>query len=418
MSWEKTTIGEHCTVTSSKRFHLSDRTNCGVPFYCSKEIIQKVKNEEIDNCDYISEEFYEAVAQKYGVPQANDLLVTTRGTIGVPYLYKKSDRFYFADGNLTWMKDFQSTLLPQYLYYWFLSYEGQSKIDSIAKGTAQKAVPIAGIKTLELLLPPIETQRRIADILSAYDGLIENNRKQIKLLEEAAQRLYKERFVDLRFPGHEHTKIVDGAPEGWERKTVAECLIFYSNGGWGKEVPTGKYEYSGKVIRGTDIEEIKCGHFKDIPTRYHTERDVKKRTLHTYDIVFELSNGNINNIGRSLLINKFILEICGKNTICASFCKLLRPTNPIVALILYLEIQNMQLSGRMLPYKKNGANGINNFDFEEFLTHSLLITQNKNLVEPFAGIVSKVNTIQGQLTLLEEARDRLLPKLMSGEVEV
>ena len=124
MSWKKTTIGEHCTVTSSKRFHLSDRSNSGIPFYCSKEIIQKVNNEEIDNCDYISEEFYEAVAKKYGVPQENDLLVTTRGTIGVPYLYKKSDKFYFADGNLTWMKDFHDTLFPQYLYYWFLSYEG------------------------------------------------------------------------------------------------------------------------------------------------------------------------------------------------------------------------------------------------------------------------------------------------------
>ena len=70
-------------------------------------------------------------------------------------------------------------------------------------------------------MPPIETQHRIADILSAYDDLIKNNRKQIKLLEEAAQRLYKEWFVDLRFPGYEHTKITDGVPEGWEKSTVA-----------------------------------------------------------------------------------------------------------------------------------------------------------------------------------------------------
>ena len=292
------------------------------------------------------------------------------------------------------------------------------KADAAAIGAAQRTVSLTALRNIEITVPPIETQRRIADILSAYDDLIENNRKQIKLMEEAAQRLYKEWFVDLRFPGHEHTKIVDGVPEGWERKTVAECLIFYSNGGWGKEVPTGKYEYSGRVIRGTDIEEIKCGHFKDIPMRYHTEGDVRKCTLHTYDIIFELSNGNINNIGRSLLIDKLIIKKCGKNTICASFCKLLRPTNPIVALILYLEIQNMQLSGRMLPYKKNGANGINNFAFEEFLTHSLLIPQNKKLVKPFARIMSKVNMLQGQLTLLEEARDRLLPKLMTREIEI
>lgn len=143
MSWKKTTIGEHCTVTSSKRFHLSDRSNSGIPFYCSKEIIQKVNNEEIDNCDYISEEFYEAVAKKYGVPQENDLLVTTRGTIGVPYLYKKSDKFYFADGNLTWMKDFHDTLFPQFYIIGF--YLMKAKVKSML---LQKALP----KRLSLLL--------------------------------------------------------------------------------------------------------------------------------------------------------------------------------------------------------------------------------------------------------------------------
>ena len=224
MSWEMTIIGDHCTVTSSKRFHLSERSNSGVPFYCSKEIIQKNRGEEITDCDYISEELYLNIAEKFGVPQENDLLVTTRGTIGVPYLYRRNDRFYFADGNLTWIKDFKETLLPHFLYYWFRTHEGQKKIDAIAKGTAQKAVPIAGIKTLEISLPPVDVQRQIADILTTYDSLIENNRKQIKLLEEAAQRLYKEWFIDLRFSGHEITPIVDGIPEGWENASVTDLL--------------------------------------------------------------------------------------------------------------------------------------------------------------------------------------------------
>ena len=217
MSWEKTTIGEHCTVTSSKRFHLSERSSYGIPFYCSKEIIQKHRGEEITSCDYIKESFYNKIIEKFGVPNTNDLLITTRGTLGIPYLYKKNDKFYFADGNLTWLKSFKCTLSPKYLYYWFLSDEGHHKILSISKGTAQKAIPIIGIKNLEIFLPDIVTQNHIASILSAYDDLIENNQKQIKLLEEAAQRLYKEWFVDLRFPGWENAKIVDGVPEGWER---------------------------------------------------------------------------------------------------------------------------------------------------------------------------------------------------------
>ena len=147
--WSITTIGDHCTVTSSKRFHLSERSDEGVPFYCSKEIIQKVNGVEIEDCDYIREELYGQVKREFGVPEAGDLLITTRGTYGVPYIYQENDRFYFADGNLTWLKDFDNDLIAEYLYYWVRSYEGQKKIDAIAKGTAQKAVPIAGIKTLQ-----------------------------------------------------------------------------------------------------------------------------------------------------------------------------------------------------------------------------------------------------------------------------
>ena len=156
MKWEKILIGEHCTVTSSKRFHLEERCDSGVPFYCSKEIIQKVKGEEVTECDFISEDLYEDVKKRFGVPEAGDLLITTRGTYGVPYIYKDVDRFYFADGNLTWLKDFDDSLSAQFLYYWVLSYEGQKKIDAIAKGTAQKAVPITSIKMLELYVPSID----------------------------------------------------------------------------------------------------------------------------------------------------------------------------------------------------------------------------------------------------------------------
>lgn len=222
MKWESSTIGQHCTVTSSKRFHLSERSNSGIPFYCSKEIIQKVNGEEVTECDYIKDEAYERVKKTFGVPQAGDLLITTRGTYGIPYIYQDRDKFYFADGNLTWLKDFDDSLLSHFLYYWIRSHEGQKKIDAIAKGTAQKAVPISLIKDISLSIPPVQYQQKVVDILSAYDNLIENNQKQIKLLEEAAQRLYKEWFVDLRFPGHEATPIVDGIPEGWNYAVLSE----------------------------------------------------------------------------------------------------------------------------------------------------------------------------------------------------
>ena len=306
--------------------------------------------------------------------------------------------------------------LPMFYYYYFKS--PLSPMKSIVSQCAQAGIRGSDLQELQVILPPVEEQQRIVDVISTYDDLIENNQKQIKLLEESAQRLYKEWFQDLRFPGHETTPITDGIPEGWQRKTVAECLSFHGNGGWGKETPMEKNEHPGKVIRGTDIEDIKAGRFNDVPLRYHTDNDIKKRTLKNYDLVFELSNGNINNIGRCLLVDDLVLKNCGENTICASFCKLLRPANRLHSLVLYWEIQDMQASGRMLPFKKHGANGINNFDFDGFLNHELLIPNNADMLAPIEAIMTQICIIQGQFALLTESRDRLLPKLMNGEIEV
>lgn len=108
----------------------------------------------------------------------------------------------------------------EYVYYAMVTlYE---KIVSLKNGGAQPNLNAKIIREIEIPFPDIETQHRIADILSAYDDLIENNKKQIKLLEEAAQRLYKEWFVDLHFPGYENTKIIEGIPEGWKKSSLEE----------------------------------------------------------------------------------------------------------------------------------------------------------------------------------------------------
>lgn len=294
----------------------------------------------------------------------------------------------------------------------------QKDCQKISQGTAQDNLSWQKLSTIKFPAPPIEVQDKIVDYLSVYDDLIENNQKQIKLLEETAQRLYKEWFVDLRFPGYENAKIVDGVPEGWRKKTVSDCLEMHIGGGWGKEAIQGKNTISGFVIRGTDINDIKTANYNKIPKRYHTENDINKRSLRINDIVFELSNGNIKNIGRSLLIDDFVLKRCGDNVICASFCKLIRPLDKIHAMILYLEIQDMQLCGRMDVYKKQGSNGINNFDFESFLLHDVLIPMDQRLLFPFYNIMKKISNLQNMLFLLMQSRDYLLPKLMNGEIEV
>ena len=162
MKSNKIRLGEQCVVTSSKRFHLSERITQGVPFYCSKEIIKKFNGEDVTECDYISEDLYKKVSNEFGVPKENDLLITTRGTIGIPYLYKRTDRFYFADGNLTWIKDFDSNLYSKFLYYWFQSYEGRKKFEALAKGTAQKNVD-------DLELEIVSKKKELEDTKKQFD---------------------------------------------------------------------------------------------------------------------------------------------------------------------------------------------------------------------------------------------------------
>ena len=396
MKSNKIRLGEQCVVTSSKRFHLSERITQGVPFYCSKEIIKKFNGEDVTECDYISEDLYKKVSNEFGVPKENDLLITTRGTIGIPYLYKRTDRFYFADGNLTWIKDFDSNLYSKFLYYWFQSYEGRKKFEALAKGTAQKAVPISGIKTLEIELPSLKSQKRIADILSAYDDLIENNQKQIKLLEEAAQRLYKEWFVDLRFPGHENTKIVDGVPEGCNEKTlsqVANVIMgqspkseFYNSEKKGLPFHQGVGSYGVRFV----VDDI-----------YSTSYT---RIAEPNSILFSVRApvGRLNITKNKVVIGRGLAAI-NQTDGCQSY--------------LYYLLKNKFFKDNIVG---NGSI-FASVSKDELLNQKFLIPE-RNLMMQFEKIVSQmdkqIENLDSKNKKLIEARDRLLPKLMSGEVEV
>ena len=418
MSWHKILLGDVIKTRKGFAFKSSKYVNSGVPVVrVSDFTLDSITNEDLkyypieEKSNYLEYELNEKdiIIQTVGSWQNNPQSVVGK-VVRVPY---------YLSGAL--LNQNAVKLIPNnnFLFYILKTNAFQGHVLGEARGAANQAsITLDTIKSFEFIAPEYEIQKRISGALSAYDDLIQNNQKQIKLLEEAAQRLYKEWFIDLRFPGHENVEIVEGVPRGWSRKSVLDCLETYIGGGWGKESITSKNTIAGKVIRGTDINDIKSGMYTGIPLRYHTENDKKKRTLKKNDIVFELSNGNIDNIGRSLLIDELILNNCGENTICASFCKLFRPLDRIHSVLLYLEILDMHSSGRMLPYKKQGSNGINNFAFEEFLSHELLIPSDHKLVERIDTIISKIMIARSQLALLKEARDRLLPKLMSGEIEV
>jgi type I restriction enzyme S subunit len=221
-------MSDVCDITSSKRIYAKDYQTDGVPFYRGKEIIEKQKgNLSVSTQLFISEHKFQEIEGKFGAPVAGDMLLTSVGTLGVPYVVKQGERFYFKDGNLTWFKNIDG-MLSRYLYYWILSHAGKAQLKRCQIGSSQPALTIVLLKQMEIDLPPLPVQKKIASILSAYDDLIENNERRIRILEEMAQNLYREWFVNFRFPGHEKVKMVNSPlgkiPEGWDVKKLGDGI--------------------------------------------------------------------------------------------------------------------------------------------------------------------------------------------------
>lgn len=386
MRWEKVKLGDCCEITSSKRIFYSEYAAFGIPFYRSKEIIERSQGKSISEPLYITNQRYDEIKCKFGTPVAGDMLLTSVGTIGIPYIVKATDKFYFKDGNLTWFRRFTNKLYPQYLFYWITSKEGVGVLNNVTIGSSQKALTISALKNIEVTLPPIETQRRIADVLSAYDDLIENNRKQIKLLEEAAQRLYKEWFVDLRFLGHEHIRIVDGVPEGWKNGCLAQIAEF----------KRGKTITKAQIKPGTI--PVVAGGLE--PAYYHNVANTKAPV-----ITISASGANAG-FTRMYHTDVFASDcsFIDKNT-CAClpfvYCFLINHKS---------ELDSLQ-KGSAQPHVY--AKDINALQ---------LCLPNSNLLNKFCDfskrLFLKIGLLEHQNTDLTQARDHLLPKLMGGEMEM
>lgn len=407
MNLKKIMIGDHCIVTSSKRFHLSERVESGIPFYRSKEIIQKFKGEVVTECDYIPIDEYANIERQFGAPRVGDLLLTTRGTYGVPYVYKENDCFYFADGNITWFKDFDESLNSKYLYYWFQSYEGYQKVDAIAKGTAQKAVPITTLKQLELYTPIIDLQNKIVNILSAYDSLIENNQKQIKLLEEAVQRLYKEWFIDLRFPGYENVEIVDGVPEGWNINR-ADHYFKITIGKTPSRAEKQWFANSGEGTPWISISDMgEAGAFafyskEDLTAEAIVRHNMKVVPKGSVLVSFKLTVGRVAIAGIDMCTNEAIAHFYIDNDLDRAYT--------------YCYLKNFEYDS--LGNTSSISKAINS----KIIKSMSFIMPSRDILEQFSMIVqpilNQIELKQKMIFRLTEARDRLLPKLMSGEIEV
>ena len=282
----------------------------------------------------------------------------------------------------------------------FLPYEGvadvrfvkycfdilQQNCKKISQGAAQDNLSWEKLSTILFPAPPIEVQKRIADMLSAYDDLIENNQKQIKLLEEAAQRLYKEWFVDLRFPGHETTPITDGIPEGWTEGTLVDLAVFKR----GKTITKGQVNEGNVPVVAGGLE----------PAYYHD-------TPNTDAPVITVSGSGANAGFTRMYYTKVWASDCSYIDVSV--------THDIAWIYCFLKenkasIDSMQKGAAQPHVYAKDLNAM-----KVVVPCDSLMEQFRTAAEP---MFSKIGKLEMQIKMLTEARDRLLPKLMNGEIEV
>jgi len=298
---------------------------------------------------------------------------------------------------------------PLFYYYYFRS--PYSPVKTIVSQCAQAGIRASDLQKLRVAFPNIETQRRIASVLSAYDDLIENNQKQIKLLEEAAQRLYKEWFVDLHFPGWEETKIVDGLPEGWSYKPLSDLFSFVR----GKSYTSKELSDTSGVLM-VNLKNIRAfGGYKRNAEKRFTGKYKKEQSLNPGDLVMGVTDMTQE---RRLVGHSAIVPDLGEPmTLSMDLIKLV-PTN-IQKSYLYSTLYYGGFSLKISPL----ANGVNVLHLKpEAMMNLQMLVPTRELmdtyVKVFDPIQSRIELLQKQIDVAAEARDRLLPKLMSGEIEV
>ncbi len=411
MEFKEYYLGELCEIKSSKRIYAKDYVNKGIPFYRSKEIIEKSKGLDISQNLYIDNKKFEEIEEKHGIPETGNLLLTSVGTLGVPYIVK-NEKFYFKDGNLTWFTNFKSLLNQYYLFYWFKSKEGIGEINRVTIGSTQKALTIKNLRYLKITLPDKKNQFKIINLIQKIENKLENNKQVIANLEELSQTLFKRWFVDFEFPdengnsykssGGEMVESELGEiPKFWKISKLEE-IIDYSNKSIDVEKSLDKLDYIG-------LEHIPKNNKISINNWENSSKIKGKKTLVSKgDILFGKLRPYFQKIGISPI-----------NGVVSTDILVIRPKKEEFYYFLLVYISQ----NKFIQYTTNTATGTRmpRTGTKQINTYKLILPPVSTL-ELFNTTLKNItiNILQKnqEIRTLEILRDTLLPKLMSGELEI
>lgn len=405
MSMEKVTLGELYTVhnglSKGRKFFGS-----GYPFLSFSTVFNNyfIPNELVDLVQSDEKE------QKIYSISRGDVFVTrtseTSDELGMSCVALKDYPRATYNGFTKRMRPIATDRVhPEYIGYYMRMPSFRGEFQAFSTMTTRASLRNEDLLSLTILLPPMEQQIKIAEVLQTYDKLIENNQKQIKLLEEAAQRLYKEWFVDLRFPGYEDVKVVDGVPEGWRYKRVEEFGEVIT----GKTPLTSKTEYYGGNIPFVTIPDMHGNVFPLV-----TEKTLTKVGADTQKNKYLPVNSVIVSCIATVGLVNIAVEACQTNQQINSV--ILQNDNE-----LYFFYESMKRIKALLDGVGSNGATMTNVNKTKFSSIKVLYPV-EDLVKRYnefcKPIFDKILALSKSIIKAEQARDRLLPKLMSGEIKV
>ena len=399
--WKRCTVGDVCEVFDGP--HATPPQSNDGPIYLGIPSIRSDGSIDYENSKRISYENYPKWTKRV-TPQENDVVFSYEANLE-SYARIPAGFEGCLGRRMAIMRPDPSAIDARFLYYYTQSPAWKAVIASrTVLGATVNRIPIATFPEFPLRLPSLPAQQRIAGMLSAYDKLIENNRRQIKLLEEAAQHLYKEWFVDLRFPGHETTPIHNGIPEGWKRTTVGQSSSLVSRG-----VTPAYADDSNELVLG---QRCVRNNLIDLSfARHHKPKKPNEKWLKKWDVL--INSTGTGSLGRTA---QFWLD--NNNVVVDSHITIIRAQQREVAAYLG---QWAFSNEAMLEALHTGSTGQTELPRDRVANCHILIPDN-DLLDPFYTLIEpmtmRIVAAQQQIVAAREARDRLLPKLMSGEIEV
>jgi len=376
-----------CCLSISDGDHLPPpKADSGIPFITISNI-DATNHIDFENTLFVPIDYYNKLDSIRKAKQ-NDIIYSVVGSFGKPVLIKDDRKFVFQR-HIAILRPNSEVVDSRFLYYVMLSRDFYMQADSVAIGAAQRTINLTSLRNMKVELPSLANQIHIADILSRYDSLIENYQKQIKLLEEAAQRLYKEWFVDLHFPGHENAKIVDGVPEGWVKKPVDSIYSIKYGKNLSTKLITADGDYPVYGANGV--------------IGYYDKANCNEQ------VVLITSRGN------------------GSGDVLMTYHKDAFITNNSFIVIPFNEYDYCQLPFTYQFLKNANFRSVRTGAAQPQLTNQSIHTVDvvlpqKELIVEYCKRTQMSNDVsihlRDQIRPLTEARDRLLPKLMSGEIAV